>query len=219
MLESKRFIGGSLITVIGVGPGAPEYIAPIAWKKAEDADVLVGSKRALERFSSLGKKAFVIERGSGLAIKRLKSLGDCNVAVLVSGDPGLFSFLAVLKRHFPSEEIEVYPGISSAQLFMARLVNSWDDVRFFSVHGRSERILDDVAKAGGKACLFLDGKNSANRVARMLAEKGVRARAFVGLRLSYGDEKIIEADLAELARMDELSNEENAILYLEMEGD
>ncbi len=204
-----------MITVLGIGPGSAEYIAPIAWKKAEEADVLVGSRRALELFSSLSKDALEIGSDRGTVIDYLKSRGDKKVAVLVSGDPGLFSFLGVLKRHFPAGEIEVYPGISSAQLFMARLGKCWEDVRFLSLHGRSVG-LDEIMEGGEKVCLFLDGRNSPDKVARKLAEAKVRAKAFVGLCLSYPDEKIIEADLEELAGMAELSGIDGALLYLEM---
>ena len=38
------------IIVVGIGPGSPDYLLPIALKKIKNAKVLVGSARALRTY-------------------------------------------------------------------------------------------------------------------------------------------------------------------------
>ena len=58
------------------------------------------------------------------------------VAVLVSGDPGLYSLAERLLRRFGRENCRVTPAVSSVQAAFARLGLSWDNVRVISAHGR-----------------------------------------------------------------------------------
>ena len=58
------------------------------------------------------------------------------MAVLVSGDPGLYSLAERLLRRFGRENCRVTPAVSSVQVAFARLGLSWDNVRVISAHGR-----------------------------------------------------------------------------------
>ena len=59
------------------------------------------------------------------------------VAVLVSGDPGLYSLAQNVVRRFGREHCEVVPAVSSVQVAFARLGLDWADARILSAHGRT----------------------------------------------------------------------------------
>ncbi|MHB1418424.1 MAG: precorrin-6y C5,15-methyltransferase (decarboxylating) subunit CbiE [Bacillota bacterium] len=189
------------VKVIGIGPGAPQYLTPIASAAIGEAEVLVGGPRALGTFGSPGKDQFRITADLNSAVAFIKdSRQEKKVAVLVSGDPGMYSLLDFLRKHFFPEELEVIPGISPVQLMFARLGRPWYDVRVLSVHGRSvENILVQV-KQGGTVALLTDQRLTASKVARYLLENGVPDRkTAVGENLSYPEEKILLSTLALIA--------------------
>ena len=124
--------------VVGIGPGDENSITYEAARILRSADVVVAAKRHLP----------LIEKTAGAANpllmegieKTLAEIGEKlkhgNVAVAVSGDPGVFSLLKRLQDRFADRKIQTIPGISSLQRFCAALGESWDDAAVMSVHGR-----------------------------------------------------------------------------------
>ena len=125
------------IIVVGIGPGSPDYLLPIALKKIKNAKVLVGSARALSTYVQEGIKKYNIT-GDLTAVMTFieENLRSADVIVLVSGDPGYYSLLPALKRTFSTVEIEVIPGISSMQVAFSRIKIAWQEATLLSFHGR-----------------------------------------------------------------------------------
>jgi cobalt-precorrin-7 (C5)-methyltransferase len=130
------------LIIIGCGPGSREYLLPAAWSAAQEADVIAGSARLLDLFSDLPAPKTLCPAGSHDAIELLEKLCGQHkqVALLVSGDPGLFSLAAPVHRHFGRERCRVIPGISSVQLAFSRLGLSSVASRIISAHGRNPDI-------------------------------------------------------------------------------
>ncbi|HWI54999.1 MAG TPA: precorrin-6y C5,15-methyltransferase (decarboxylating) subunit CbiE [Desulfobacteria bacterium] len=187
----------NLIRVVGIGPGSPEYITPAAEAMVRDSDVLIGGERALKAFDSLNKKRFLIKNNLKEMVDFInKHRIDFKVAVLASGDPSFFGILEFLKRNFSKSELEVTPGISSAQLACARLCISWHDAAFFSVHGRNTEGLCRIAREFGKVIVLTDPKNTPGVIARGLVREGLSARkVYVCENLSTDDEGITEWEI------------------------
>ena len=86
------------LTVIGVGPGAAEQITPAALDALNKAGCVVAAERHMPLVS--GDKDVIELRGINETFdkieKRMNELGG--TAVLVSGDPGLYSLLPALKK-------------------------------------------------------------------------------------------------------------------------
>ncbi|MFQ5827179.1 MAG: precorrin-6y C5,15-methyltransferase (decarboxylating) subunit CbiE [Dehalococcoidia bacterium] len=185
------------VYVVGVGPGAEDYLMPLARRRIEEADILVGSARLIGLFP--GKESRDLDlRGDPPGTIRfiLESRRGKKLAVLVSGDPGLYSFLGVLARYLRPEEYEVIPGISSVQLAFARLGESWENAFIRSVHGRGLEGLIEAVKEHSKVALLTDGHLSPRDIATYLLEGGVSDRELVVCRnLSYPDESITRTDL------------------------
>jgi cobalt-precorrin-7 (C5)-methyltransferase len=123
------------ITVIGCGPGSPEYISGAAVSAVKEAAIIVGTERLLELFPDSGASKVVMGSDMKAAldiIEKAKTMGA--VAVLVSGDPGLFSFAKMIVRRIGRDEVRFVPGISSAHVAFARLALDWADARIISAH-------------------------------------------------------------------------------------
>ena len=185
---------------MGIGPGTAEYLLPIARKTVEACEVLIGGQRALDLFDDLAKETLIIKAQLAPLVDYLKKNRHRKIAVLVSGDPGFYSMLTFLSKHFPPEELEIIPGISSIQLAFARLKATWQDAGLASLHGRDLAILDQLMAQGlPKLGLLTDPDHSPQKIAAYLLNKGYTVkRVVVCQNLAYPDEQILVTTLGEL---------------------
>ena len=192
------------ICIIGVGPGAREYVLPVALKRIKEADCLIGARRALDLFPEFKKEKVCFDGRLSQVIPYLKKhREDKKIAVLVSGDPGLYSLAQTIAKQFKNNEYDVIPGISSLQIAFARIGESWQDVLIISLHGRkiNQGILGDI-KNSSKVFIFTDTDFPPNALASFLLDEGIKNRRTVVLEnLSYPDERIVDSDFKKLSRM------------------
>lgn len=188
-----------MITVVGTGPGSPEYLAPIGQKAIAAAEIIAGGAAWLDRLA--GHPADKIDiHPIDRFIERLKKEGNAKrIVVLVSGDPGLFSLLHVIKREAPALRLEVVPGISAAQVLFARLALDWSEVDFVSLHGRPIDTLAGLLDHGAKLCVFTDAVNTPAKVGLAVLARGFAGRAVVGEDLTGPRETVTKLSLVELA--------------------
>lgn len=186
-----------MVTVVGVGPGAREYIVPAALRKIEQADVLVGGKRHLKLFEELDCVKIAIE--TGLDFKDILNR-EGRVVILASGDPGLYGILDVVLKYVNKEEVEVIPGISSVQYIMAKLGMPMKGAAVVSLHGRKTDIVTRV-KEYGTLVVLTDENHDPPFIARLLKDSGIKDRfLYVGENLSYDNEVIERYTVEELAQ-------------------
>ena len=195
------------IDIIGIGPGSSEYLTKKAIDTVKSSDYTVGSTRAIDLFDDVNNKlAFNVkdlldklEKGVDLAIE-----GN-TVSILSTGDPGFSGVLNTVLRiandkNFPKEKIEVIPGISSLQLAAARNHIQWDNANVMTFHGREN--IEDILKVinNGKTTIALPSKKVRD-MAQFLLDNGVNENRQVVVceRLSYDDEKIVQATLKDIA--------------------
>ena len=196
------------IYIVGIGPGASEYLTKKAIDTVEASDYTVGSTRAIDLFGDIsGKIAFNVkdlldklEEGVELAVE-----GN-TVSILSTGDPGFSGVLNTVLRisnekNFPEENIEVIPGISSLQLAAAKCHIQWDNANVMTFHGREN--IEDILPVinNGKQTIALPSRKVKD-MAQFLLDNGVDAnrKVVVCERLSYPDEKIVESTLKEIAQ-------------------
>ncbi len=146
------------ITIVGCGPGSAAYVAPGARNAACEAEVLIGSRRLLELFSEAPGEKIGLGADTEATLETVAAVcrSGRRIAVLVSGDPGLFSLAQKVIRRFGREACEIIPGISSVQVAFARVGLDWIDARMLSAHGRTPAIapqelspLDKIAVLAG----------------------------------------------------------------------
>lgn len=205
-----------MVTVVGMGPGGEEYLLPLARQAILDADAVYGHERWKEAMNALGCSLITSTPLQGLVDSIKGRAGDEDVAVLVSGDPGLFSLLATIRSRMPAIECRVIPGISAAQVLFARLGRGWEGVTFLSLHGRNSEVLSENVRPGAKICILTDQKNDPGAIGGALTAMGVRGLAVVGENLTLARERIVETTIEKLS--DEFF-ESLALVYLEIDQD
>ncbi|HHV77101.1 MAG TPA: precorrin-6y C5,15-methyltransferase (decarboxylating) subunit CbiE [Syntrophothermus lipocalidus] len=195
----------SSLFVIGMGPGNPDYILPVAFKTANKCDVLVGARRYLNLFDK--PQGHLIELTGNLEPVLLSAetwyKQGKRVGFLVSGDPGIFSLLPLLKTRFPDNDIEVIPGISSVQYLFAKLKRSWHDCEVVSMHGRQDVDLLSKVRNTRLLAVLTDNSNTPSAIARSLVRAGLKdKRITVGSRLSWPGELIITGSPELISQVD-----------------
>lgn len=188
------------IIVAGIGPGAKEYVIPMAVQAIDEAKVLVGGTRALNEFSHQGQKTFAIKADINAVMDFIKDeLNDNDVVVMVSGDPGYYSLLSALRKNFPIESLKVIPGLSSMQTAFAKIALPWQEASLLSFHGRVPKDEDLKYYEGRIIGMLTDNKFHSGAIATYLIERGwnKEARTYICSKLSYSDEKIVSLSLEE----------------------
>ncbi len=193
---------GYKVYIIGAGPGQKDYILPVARPYIEKADCLIGAKRLLSLFHNHGKKEIIFDGHPDKVISYVKRFKNKErIVILVSGDPGMYSFLEKISQVFRKNEYAVIPGISSIQLAFARIGQSWFDAKVISLHGRKIDNFADKISPYPKVFLLTDASFSPDKIAAHLLKEGVENRRAVVLEnLSYANEKILDTDLKHLAK-------------------
>ncbi|MDR0314045.1 MAG: precorrin-6y C5,15-methyltransferase (decarboxylating) subunit CbiE [Treponema sp.] len=193
--------------IIGYGPGDETLLT----EKTKNAI------KTAQRILSTSRISSTNERIQGLSLTELmaelRNSTEEETAVLVSGDSGFFSAAKTIIKDFSSlYDIEVIPGIGSIQYLSAKIKIPYDDALLVSLHGRNGNIVPKVAY-NKKVFVLTGGANSTREICRTLSLYGLGdVQVSIGERLSYPDERIINATAVELQDMqfDELT-----VVYIE----
>lgn len=192
------------IIVAGIGPGGEDYITPAALKKIRAAKFLVGGRRALEQFAATEQITCAVTRDLDAPINFIREkLPLDEIVVMVSGDPGYYSLLDLLRKTFTPDAIEVIPSISAMQLAFAKIALPWHDATLLSFHGRQPARTALQFSAGKILGLLTDAEFNSAAISRLLVDEcGWDKNSLVTIcdRLSYPDEKILTMTLAAAAK-------------------
>ena len=181
------------IDVVSAGPGNEDLLTAQARRTLDEADAvfcadrtqtLVGNPAVCRHLTPFSKALEDMEtlRAEGL-----------RVAVLLSGDAGLYSMLPLLSERFGREALRVHPGVSSLQAFCARLGIPWQQARILSAHGTqlTPSALCHTVRSGRMTLLLLDAEHNPRWIRQSLKDGGLEnADITVGERISYPDECI-----------------------------
>ena len=171
------------VTLIGLGCGDMETITAAAQRALSRAEGIFGSRRLLEGLPPSGAQRVAAVQPEEIR-DHLIHAGWAESCVILSGDTGFYSGA---KRLLPvlaaaGFTTTVLPGISSLQVFSARLKRSWQDWRLCSAHGVA---VDPVAEVcHGKPAFFLTGGSlTPAELCRQLTEAGRG-----GLQVTVGED-------------------------------
>ncbi len=124
------------------------------------------------------------------------------IAVLVTGDPGLFSLSKRVIERFGRSRCRVVPGISSVQAAFALLGLDWADARVIRAH-KDDPDLDPSLAGVSKIAILCGRKGSLQwireRLNHLLRED---RRIFVLENLTLENERIREVRYEDLTTMD-----------------
>lgn len=187
------------IKIIGIGPGSPDYILPIAIKELESSDVVIGFQRAIESVDYINVPKVIIHSLKDL-LEYIQDSTDTTIAIIASGDPGYYGILDYIKNNIGIEGLKVIPGISSFQYLMAKLKKSWKDAYIGSLHGR-EADFDTVISNYEVSVWLTDKVNNPSSICGKILQAKGNYRVYVGENLSYDDERITMGHPATLEDM------------------
>lgn len=189
------------IKVVGTGPGGSSYLIPRARQAILECGVLVGGSRIIKEYSDTGKDCFILTGTLGGVLEFIKNNRHKGVAVLATGDPGMYGILTFLLKHFPREDLEVIPGISTVQAAFALLAIPWQDARVLSVHGREFTNIAETLIKCPKAAILTGPGATPVQMARMFTEAGMgQRRAYLCYDITLTGEQVVSGNLEELAQ-------------------
>jgi precorrin-6y C5,15-methyltransferase (decarboxylating) CbiE subunit len=189
------------ILIVGCGPGAKAYVSPAANEAAMTAEVLMGAGRLLELFPQSGAQKIEWHGRVDEMLDELAGLLEQGrrPAVLVSGDPGLFSLARRIVERFGASVCQIVPAVSSIQVAFARLGLDWANAKIASAHGRlpTDRPAD---MARHEKIAVLAGTQEALAWCGQLAgELGQTHAAFVCEDLTLNGERVRRMEAGEIA--------------------
>ena len=183
---------GNKLYVLGAGPGGREEVTPAVSAAIAASRAVACAARHLH--IAAGHPNVIEMKNFQDTFRRLREeLEQGDAAVVVSGDPGIFSLLPLIKKNFPSHGIVVLPGVSSLQSLCAKAGETWQEAVVLSGHGReigTPRILDAVEHARA-VIFFCDAQKGPAWLCARLCEAGLgEVEAVVGERLGAADERV-----------------------------
>ena len=188
------------VTLASLGGGGQETMTAECAAALRNARCILGAKRLLEHLPrGCTDNRIAAVRAQELLDAILGQQGGC--VVVFSGDAGFYSgargLLPLLaQRGIP---VQVLPGVSSVQLFAARLGRPWQDWELVSAHGVDCNVIGAVSRGKPAFCLT-GGALGPGELCRMLADAGLGfLPVAVGENLSGPEEKITTSTAAELA--------------------
>lgn len=187
--------------IIGIGPGRPEYIYPLAAQLIGQAEVLIGGRRNLAELAKDGQETLVIDRGLAAMADYIRANWQHRrLVVLASGDTSLFSVRAYLQKRLPEVPFAVLPGISSLQYLLARRGLNLNELKIITLHGSNGANLLNTVMRERATAIFTGGANSPQAIAARLAALDFADLTLtVGENLSYPDERVVSGTPREIA--------------------
>jgi len=191
------------IFVVGCGPGSAAFVTPAAGEAVAESEVVLGSERLLDLFPESRPKQVALPPTVEPALDTIdRHSVSASVAVLVSGDPGLFSLAKAIVGRFGHDRCKIIPAVSSLQAAFARLGLEWADVRIISAHGRVPGVSVDELAHCGKLAIFA-GSRSVDQWTRQAVEATSSThRLFVCENLALPGENVNEMSADQFATCD-----------------
>jgi precorrin-6Y C5,15-methyltransferase (decarboxylating) len=160
------------LIIVGVGDDGLAGLSPAARAIIDTAEVIVGGARHLAMVPKTTTERLLWQQPFTDTIATIAARRGQRVVVLASGDPMWYGAGATLARHFPREEMAVFPHPGAFSLAAARLGWPLAECVTLSLHGRPLDALR-LHLAEGRRLLILseDGATPAN-VARLMTACG-----------------------------------------------
>ena len=189
------------VDLLGVCLGNPDTLTVAASKAIQKADLLIGARRLLDPFRKEACELRDLTRSDDIAAA-LRDSDAQTACVLMSGDLGFYSGATLLRDKLVDFELVSIPGISSLVYFCAQVGTPWQDAHLVSAHGRDCNCAGEV-QSHAKTFFLTGGAKKASDVCKEIADAGMQdAHVWVGERLSYDDERIVEGTAGEFAELD-----------------
>ncbi|MBR0093094.1 MAG: precorrin-6A reductase, partial [Lachnospiraceae bacterium] len=117
-----------VLTLAGIGPGAPEMMTLAVREAIGNAEVLFGAPRMTEGAAAIAPHAAIVKEYKEEAVHAYLQAhpGVRRAVLLYSGDVGIYSGAAKMRAP-EGWRLAILPGISSLVYFCAKLHTPWQD--------------------------------------------------------------------------------------------
>ena len=154
--------------LVGAGMGTQMTMTKEALEALEKAQVIFGAKRILSASLSFSVPKVPAYLPAEILDYLNKNRDVVRAAVLFSGDTGFFSGAGKVYASCKAEfQVTIYPGISTAAYFAAKLGIPWEDFHLCSLHGREYNLVGALLRYSKVFVLFADGAQLRDRVAEL----------------------------------------------------
>ncbi|MCR4400440.1 MAG: precorrin-6y C5,15-methyltransferase (decarboxylating) subunit CbiE [Syntrophomonadaceae bacterium] len=190
---------------MGCGPGGAQYLTGQALAAVREADTVLGPPRLLALFEPLARSVVLETARAEEVAALIRTLPAERLAVLVSGDPGLFSLAGPLRRLLaPGWQVRAVPGISSLQAACACLGLEWQHMQVFSAHRATPAQLAAAVESGASdlAVLCGPGRQPQHLAAELLKTTRGDRRCHVASDLGEPTQRLWSGTLRRLAQED-----------------
>jgi len=160
------------LTVVGMGDDGPDGLAPAARAVVEQARVVVGGRRHLDRLGPGERECIPWPRPFNALGETLERLRGRAVCVLATGDPTCYGVGSVLVERFGLDAVRIVPAPSAFSLACARLGWAAQSVQTLSLHGRPPALLHPFIQPGVRLLALSANAGTPGEVARMLCVRG-----------------------------------------------
>lgn len=191
------------VAIVAMGPGSSDLMTVAALRAIDEADLVVGAQRLVDGLSP-DRAAVARVAVQADDIERALRENDAwqRACLMMTGDVGFFSGAKRMLARLDGFEVSVIPGVSSVQLFAARLARPWQSWRFASAHG-TDCDIESIVASSAETFLVTGAENSVGALCARLVRAGAGdALVSVGERLSYPDECISRGTAAAFADRD-----------------
>ena len=189
------------IQVVGVGLDGAAGLAPTVLEVIQQAQILAGSDRLLQHFSSHPAQQWPLTDLPERLRQHATQPHPALVVVLTSGDPLFFGLGRQLLQVVPPEFITFHPHVSSVQLAFSRVKLPWQAATVISAHGRSlDRLATAVKQGASPIAVLTDPENTPTAIAQFLQSLSLPAhyRMWVCENLGGPDEQVRQFTLVEV---------------------
>ena len=177
------------LTIVGIGENGLEGLGSKTLKIIEEADVLVGGKRHLEKVPD--NKVEKVGWGSNFdhGVEAIRKYEGKRVVVLASGDPMNYGAGSTLARRFGIEAMTIIPAPSAFSLAAARMGWSLPDVECITLHGRPLETINLYLRPGARLLILSWDGTTPAKLAELLVAKGYPDSPITALEYIDGDKE------------------------------
>lgn len=200
------------VAVIGTGPGDPSYLTEKARRLISESDLVAGFPTVLEVVRPWVRGEVISlrygDQEEGLQRLAREARGGRQCALCMWGDPSLSGYDLVRRLKETPVEVEIVPGVSSAQVACARAGLPIERTTFITLHAREgaedalHELADTLQRGRRHVVLFPRPWDLMPRaIARWLLRQGARVdqEVIIYERLTLDGEQEHRLSLAELA--------------------
>lgn len=161
------------LSIIGIGEDGLAGLSPAACRIIAQARFIVGGSRHLALLGPTAAETLPWPSPLAGGVAAIQARRGEAVCVLASGDPFLYGVGSLLAAAIPLEEILCLPAPSCLSLAAARLGWTLQDCEIVSLHGRPFARIVPHLRPGARLLVLTWDETTAERLARLLVERGL----------------------------------------------